>query len=603
MADASVIFNLLAVNDTGPAFSSMTDQMSAVGDAASALSAEMDASTGAVTAAYSMSREQAAANAAALKDWIAQTKELGDAESAAYTEDAQRSKVATDEAKSGVSGVGAAAKLLGVAFAVDQVVEWGKGVVEAGQTAQSTINSTNALLHSMGAQAGVTAGQVSSVADSMGESAGVVGSDFQAALNKALSSSSVNSMFKSGTVSLNQFAQAVSDMSSKTTDGKNTADSLASSSQLLAKAFTDPATGATALKKAGVLLTASQIASIKSTEKQNGVMAAQKELYKDITPMIAGQTAATVPASAKMTAAFKTIEEEIGKKLLPILATMSQDIVNVMNFVSQHSTAFEILAGAIGGVVTALVGMKIIGGIADLWGMLDAAMDANPIGIWVLVAAALIGALVVLYQKSATFRDIVKDIGGVFKTTWDGIKSVFSTVWDFITNHWKLILAILTGPIGIAVGLIIKNFDSIKGVVQDVVNFVEKIWNDTIGKLQLPAVVGKVLSVGGSIVSGIAGMLASGGQVSASGAYIVGEEGPELVYLPQGSNVIPNSGLSAMSSGSGSVGKMVMGSGGGASGALTIQVTGDSSDILVQMLRKQIRLQGGVVQKVLGAAS
>lgn len=603
MADASVIFNLLAVNDTGPAFTSMKDQMAAVGGAASALSDEMAASTEAVTAAYSMSREQAAANATALRDWIAETKELADAESAAYTEDAQRSKVATDEAKSGVQGVGAAAKLLGVAFAVDQVVEWGKGVVDAGQEAQSTINSTNTLLQSMGSQAGVTAGQVTSVADSMGEAAGVVGSDFQAALNKALSSTTVNQMFASGTVSLTQFGQAVSDMSSKLTDGKNTADSVASASQLLAKAFTDPATGATALKKAGVLLTAAQIASIKATEKQNGVMAAQKELYGDITPMIAGQTAATVPASAKVTAAFKTIEEEIGMKLIPVIATLSQDLINVMGFVAAHSTAFEVLAVFLGAVVTQLIALKVIEEVTGMVKALNAAVAADPWVAAIIILIAVGAALVMLYQKSATFRDIVKEVGSVFVTTWDGIKSAFSAVYDFITNHWKLIFAILTGPLGLAVEFIISHFNSIKGVVQDVVNFVEKIWNDTIGKLQLPAVVGKVLSVGGSIVSGVMGMLAAGGSVSASGAYIVGEEGPELVYLPQGSNVIPNSGLSAMSSGSGSVGKMVMGSGGGAAGALTIQVTGDSSDILVQMLRKQIRLQGGVVQKVLGAAS
>jgi hypothetical protein len=548
-----VIFNLLAVNDTAAAFSAVKDEMAGVADASAAMSDDVEAHSAA--------------------------------------------------ASESVGGVGSAAKLLGAAFAVDQVVEWGKGVVDAGQEAQSTINSTQALLASMGSQAGVTAEQVQSVADSMGESAGVVGSDFQAALNKALSSSSVNSMFQSGTVSLNQFAQAVSDMSSKTTDGKNTADSLASSSQMLAKAFTDPATGATALKKAGVLLTAAQIASIKATEKQNGVMAAQKELYTDITPMISGQTAATVPASAKMTAAFKTIEEEIGMKLIPVIATLSQDLINVMNFVAAHSTAFEVLAVFLGAVVTQLVALKVIEEVTGMVKSLNAAVAADPWVAAIIILIAVGAALVMLYNKSATFRDIVKEVGSVFVTTWDGIKSAFSAVYDFITNHWKLIFAILTGPLGLAIDFIISHFNSIKGVVQDVVNFVEKIWNDTIGKLQLPAVVGKVLSVGGSIVSGVMGMLASGGSVSASGAYIVGEEGPELVYLPQGSNVIPNSGLSAMSSGSGSVGKMVMGSGGGAAGALTIQVTGDSSDLLVQMLRKQIRLQGGSVQKVLGAAS
>jgi len=85
---------------------------------------------------------------------------------------------------------------------------------------------------------------------------------------------------------------------------------------------------------------------------------------------------------------------------------------------------------------------------------LNVAMDANPIMLIVLALAALVGGLIWAYNKVGWFRAFVD---GAFK----GISAVIGAVVDFVKSHWPLLLAILTGPIGIAVLLIVKYWKKI----------------------------------------------------------------------------------------------------------------------------------------------
>ncbi|MEU9406203.1 phage tail tape measure protein [Streptomyces sp. NPDC048281] len=86
--------------------------------------------------------------------------------------------------------------------------------------------------------------------------------------------------------------------------------------------------------------------------------------------------------------------------------------------------------------------------------ILNAAMDASPVTLIVLGIAALVAGLILAYNKVGWFRDFVN---GAFKA----IGQAISWVVDWVKGHWPLLLAILTGPIGIAVGLVVKYWDKI----------------------------------------------------------------------------------------------------------------------------------------------
>jgi cell wall-associated NlpC family hydrolase len=73
------------------------------------------------------------------------------------------------------------------------------------------------------------------------------------------------------------------------------------------------------------------------------------------------------------------------------------------------------------------LGTKIGTAATKLWAgavwLLNAAMRANPIGIVITIITALIGAIVLAYNKSETFRKIVD-------AAWAGIKNAVSAAWN-----------------------------------------------------------------------------------------------------------------------------------------------------------------------------
>jgi hypothetical protein len=108
--------------------------------------------------------------------------------------------------------------------------------------------------------------------------------------------------------------------------------------------------------------------------------------------------------------------------------------------------------------------------VAD--GEMDAAMDANPIGLIVVAIGALVVAFVELWKHSSTFRDFWID-------TWKVVKTSFLDAFNFVKDHWKLILGILTGPPGAAVIFIISHWkqieDATSSMISSVVGFFEDL--------------------------------------------------------------------------------------------------------------------------------
>lgn len=105
--------------------------------------------------------------------------------------------------------------------------------------------------------------------------------------------------------------------------------------------------------------------------------------------------------------------------------------------------------------------------------VLNAALSANPIGLVVLAIAALVGGVILAYNKIGWFRDGVNAVFG-----W--LKTALITVINFVKNNWRLILTILIGPFGLAIALITKYWSQIKSAVSSavtwVINWVRSHW-------------------------------------------------------------------------------------------------------------------------------
>ncbi len=73
--------------------------------------------------------------------------------------------------------------------------------------------------------------------------------------------------------------------------------------------------------------------------------------------------------------------------------------------------------------------------------LFNAALNANPIGIVITLIAALVAALVVLFNKNKAFHDWVINSWNTLKslatTVGNGIKNAFSGAWSNIKNTWQ----------------------------------------------------------------------------------------------------------------------------------------------------------------------
>jgi phage-related protein len=122
--------------------------------------------------------------------------------------------------------------------------------------------------------------------------------------------------------------------------------------------------------------------------------------------------------------------------------------------------------------------------------LLNIAMRANPIGLVITLVAGLVAGLVLFFTKTKLGQQI-------WNAAWNGIKNTFSAVWNFIKTNWSTILMVLTGPFGIAVGLIVKNWDTIKNAAGAAKDWIVDRWNDLVGFIT--ALPERIRSVAGGI--------------------------------------------------------------------------------------------------------
>lgn len=112
--------------------------------------------------------------------------------------------------------------------------------------------------------------------------------------------------------------------------------------------------------------------------------------------------------------------------------------------------------------------------------VLAVAILSNPIGLIIIAIVALVAIFIVLWKRFEGFRNF-------WKATWRVIWGAIKFVWEWIRDNWKTLLVIITGPIGIAVLLVIKYWDKIWGAAKFAFNWIKDNW-----KLVLAIITGPI---------------------------------------------------------------------------------------------------------------
>jgi TP901 family phage tail tape measure protein len=174
----------------------------------------------------------------------------------------------------------------------------------------------------------------------------------------------------------------------------------------------------------------------------------------------------------------ETVGIRMGSALLPpftkLIKYIAADLIpGILRFASVIGTALKnpYVEALVAGLIAAAIAIKTILVLTEAWKtaqmLLDAAMEANPIGIVIVAVAALAAGIAVLWERSATFRNVVE---GAFRA----VKNAAMDVWDWIKSNWKLLAAILLAPFA---PIILAGYELYKlvGIVADVFDSIKKI--------------------------------------------------------------------------------------------------------------------------------
>lgn len=221
------------------------------------------------------------------------------------------------------------------------------------------------------------------------------------------------------------------------------------------------------------------------------------------------------------------------------------------------------------GVMAVSAAQKIWTGVQ--W-LLNAAMSANPIVLIIIAIVALVAIVVLIATKTDWFQRLWKwvwsKIGDPVKAAWDWIKKTSGKLWDYLTG--------LPGKLKSAFS---KVKDFISAPFRAAFNFVARAWNNTVGRLHW-SVPGWVPIIGGNSIS------VPNLPTFHKGGTVPGAPGEEVIAKLQAGERVTPAGQS---------------SGGG---VIVIDSAGSRlDDLLLEVLRRAVKVRGGNVQVVLGGAA
>lgn len=141
----------------------------------------------------------------------------------------------------------------------------------------------------------------------------------------------------------------------------------------------------------------------------------------------------------ELDASVQALAIGIGEKLMPYAEKL-------MAFFTSHKSVVTDVAIGLGALVAALAVYAIGARAAAVaTGLFNAVMDASPVTLVVLALAGLVAAFVLLWTKSAAFRDfwktVWKDVQAVVAVVWAYLKQAFTAIADTVKGLWDKLVA------------------------------------------------------------------------------------------------------------------------------------------------------------------
>lgn len=213
----------------------------------------------------------------------------------------------------------------------------------------------------------------------------------------------------------------------------------------------------------------------------NELKNAVTELGNVLVPVIIPAFTSIVDKVTKVVQWFNNLDKETQKLILTI-AGVAAAVGPVLIVIGKIITALSTIGGAVSSVVSLItggitsiigIGSKLMGGVKALFSLIM----AHPV---VAVVAAIIAAVVLLWQNCEAFRDAVSAIWdaivGFFKAAAEGIKAAFDGVVEFFAGVWDGIQSIFQGVAEFFGGIFQSAAEIIQTAWSAIVEFFSGVW-------------------------------------------------------------------------------------------------------------------------------
>ena len=184
----------------------------------------------------------------------------------------------------------------------------------------------------------------------------------------------------------------------------------------------------------------------------------------------------------EMQIAFDGVKVQLGTALIPVLLQLSQVLIAVVRVIQPIVANGMALKITIGLLTAAFLAWKVVAlaTTAVDYGLATSLTAA--LGPIALVVAAIVGliAIGILLWKNWD------RISAGLATAWNAIKQAALSVIDWLKRNWPLIVGIMTGPLGIAVALVVSHWDRIKQATASAWNAIKGVLTAALNALKAP---------------------------------------------------------------------------------------------------------------------
>jgi hypothetical protein len=311
------------------------------------------------------------------------------------------------------------------------------GIKEANDSEQA-LNKLGQTMSNLGINSEVNREKIKSLTDSY-EKLGFGNEEAAAGFNKLLIATG------SATTATNYLALAADFARTKNISLEEASGSLARASAGNAKAF----------KEMGISLD-------NTLPKSEAVKKAMDELNAKIGGQAVAYTDTFKGSLAVLKEEIAGVAETIGATIMPYLKALVSGISNAIDFAKRHASIMAIVAGVVITLTVAIasysIAVKTATAITKTYAAIQAfsksvvalmtgqqvalntAMTANPIGLVVAATVLLIGAFVILWNKSEAFRKAVINMAKV-------ALNAFASIIPMVGQVYEVIMKVVSGPL------------------------------------------------------------------------------------------------------------------------------------------------------------